>query len=32
MSEKRYNAIERHAVDCWVFIGSFVGMAVFAHI
>ncbi len=32
MSEKGYNAIERHAVDCWVFIAFFVGMAIFAHL
>ena len=32
MSEQRYNAIERHAVDCWVFVAFFVAMAIFAHI
>ncbi len=32
MSEKRYNQIERHAVDCWVFVAFMVAMALFAHI
>ena len=32
MSKERYEAIERHAVDCWIFIGFMATCALFAYI
>jgi hypothetical protein len=32
MTEARYNSIERHRLDTWVFLGFFVAMFVLAHV
>jgi len=32
MSEQRYNSIERHRLDTWVFLGFFLACFITAHI
>jgi len=32
MSERRYNTIERLALDTWVFLGFFTAMFIIAHV